>query len=175
MRFLLTFTAIQAVATIGLFLGFMNLKSQIIENDERIITAVSESNTIVTNTKTALDKMQANEQNFAPASLKPTTDDAHTVELMRAVIRMELANAQSRTAAPVPSTQSQEIMPTGEREKQRILVNNTINAHIASGSIDAGDMSNLQSEMAKLSVDDRQKILSRITKAMNAGTLKGAL
>ena len=110
----------------------------------------------------------------APASVEaPRIDE----ERLRAILREELAQehnrpvAESLPAAPSPAPYN----PSAAELQQRDLVAQQIEAYRAVGTITDAQMQELQADIAKLDAVSRKQMLSKLTRALNTGDIKGRL
>lgn len=104
---------------------------------------------------------------------KPAGEPVSEMRLRR-IIREELAaldlgNASSAAREPLPS-RSPEVA-----HYQRELVSSQIDYYSSVGQITEKQMQELQREIAVLDEAGRREMLSKLTRAMNAGRIKGHL
>jgi len=111
----------------------------------------------------------------APAPVEaPRIDEAR----LRAILREELAQehnrpvAESLPAAPSPAPPHN---PSAAELQQRDLVAQQIEAYRAVGMITDAQMQELQADIAKLDAVSRKQMLSKLTRALNTGDIKGRL
>ena len=95
---------------------------------------------------------------------------------LRSIVREELAREHNRPVAasppPVP-TQSRD--PSAAQLQQRDVVAQQIEAYRALGTITEAQMQDLQVAIAQLDAVSRRQMLSKLTRALNTGDIKGRL
>ncbi len=102
-----------------------------------------------------------------------------TLQQLRDVVRAEVRQslAESLRDRPLyPAEQSPE-MPGESLANPELAfsVSQTLEAHIAAGTMNDSDMASLQASIAQLHPDERTRILRRLVRAMNSGQLKARL
>ena len=116
----------------------------------------------------------SNEQK--PVSSPKQTNLALNGDQIRLIIRDEIKQSMqpaTRANETAPQAQSAQQLATQARARQEF--EQSFNQFVALGEIDAPEMAALQMKIARLPPQDRTRALTRLTKAMNAGDLKGAL
>ena len=91
---------------------------------------------------------------------------------LREIAREEIAAAANRTDTPSPPT---ERSATTENIVAREQVAEQIELYRSVGAIDDAQMQELQSRIAALPDPDRQRMMSALIRAMNAGEIDGRL
>jgi hypothetical protein len=97
---------------------------------------------------------------------------------LRTIIREELATQLTtlrHSDSQMPDTIAANPTDEVEYQYQLELVAQKMDVYESVGTISDTDMHNLQSEIMALNEADRVEALSRLVRAMNAGTLKGRL
>lgn len=88
----------------------------------------------------------------------------------------ELAQEHNRPVADsLPPVPAQPRNPSAAALQQRDLVPQQIEAYRAVGAITDAQMLELQADIAKLDAVSRKQMLSKLTRALNTGDIKGRL
>lgn len=95
---------------------------------------------------------------------------------LRAILREELAQEHIRPVEePIPTVPSPPRNPSTAELQQRDVVAQQIEAYRATGTITDAQMLELQADIAQLDGASRRQMLSKLTRALNAGEIKGRL
>ena len=168
MKYLIALSIIQAAA-----LGFFGLRVMKIDAQSDAIAMTVEAN--------------AKKSERGVANTHPATSAAisgPTVEEIRQIFREEIAafNDQNLTQPGPGAMRSQADNDAGvvsdaaaaaDQFHLRGAVVRDIDNYIGLGRIEPSQMADLQMKLARLPPEDRRAMLTRLTKAMNAGDLKG--
>lgn len=113
----------------------------------------------------------------SPASAPPSVEVPRIDEQrLRAILREELAQEHNRPVADsLPATPAPPHNPSAAELQQRDLVAQQIEAYRAVGTITDSQMQELQADIAKLDAMSRKQMLSKLTRALNTGDIKGRL
>lgn len=168
MKYLIALSLIQAAALV--FFGL-----RVMEIDERTegIATIVEADAI---------KSERNIDNPYPE--KASVVSGPTVEEIRQIFREEIAafNEQNLVQPSRGATLSQtdndagansDVASAADQFHLRGAVVRDIDNYIGLGRIEPSEMADLQMKIARLPPEDRRAMLTRLTKAMNAGDLKG--
>jgi hypothetical protein len=97
-------------------------------------------------------------------------------ERLRAILREELAQEHIRPMhEPIPTAPSPSRSPSTAELQQRDVVAQQIEAYRATGAITEAQMLELQADIARLDAASRRQMLSKLTRALNTGEIKGRL
>ena len=160
-----TLTILVVVQTVILLLLFGKI---IAIEDEMTPVPVDEKNTSVTDDFANIQSQRYLEDTY----LYPSENQ------LRPIIREELAaQLDVRSGPDIQMDSVIESNPTdiAERRYRRELVAQQLEYHTSVGTISDVDMQKLQAEIAKLDEAGRKEMLSRLSRALNSGGLKGRL
>jgi len=97
-------------------------------------------------------------------------------ERLRALLREELAQEHIRPVEePIPTDAVRPRTPSSAELQQRDGVAQQIEAYRATGTITDAQMQELQADIARLDAASRKQMLSKLTRALNTGEIKGRL
>lgn len=95
---------------------------------------------------------------------------------LRAILREELAQEHIRPVQePIPTDPAPPRTPSAAQLQQRDAVAQQIEAYGATGIITDAQMLELQADIAQLDAASRRQMLSKLTRALNSGEIKGRL
>jgi hypothetical protein len=114
---------------------------------------------------------------LAPAAMSaPAGASQLDEERLRAILREELAQEHIRPVQePIPTDAVRPRTPSTAELQQRDGVAQQIEAYRAAGTITDAQMQELQADIAKLDAASRKQMLSKLTRALNTGEIKGRL
>jgi hypothetical protein len=113
-----------------------------------------------------------------PAASMSSSDGASRVdeERLRAILREELAQEHIRPARePIRPDPARPHTPSTAELQQRDVVAQQIEAYRGTGTITDAQMLELQADIAQLDAASRRQMLSKLTRALNTGEIKGRL
>jgi len=96
-------------------------------------------------------------------------------ERLRSILREELAQEHNRPVAASSPAPAPPRNPSAAELQQRDLVAQQIEAYRSVGTITDAQMQELQADIAKLDAVSRKQMLSKLTRALNTGDIKGRL
>ena len=168
MKFLIALSAFQAV-----LIAFFGLRVMEIDARTNKIARIVET-----------DATQTERPRTDSYSLNSSVRNSPTIEDIRHLLREELAAleegsplAQKRRLTSERSANNTSPNGGADSAVDTIYLKDTvvrdIDSYINLGRIEPAEMSVLQTKIARLPPSDRQEMLSKLTKAMNAGDLQG--
>jgi hypothetical protein len=97
-------------------------------------------------------------------------------ERLRAILREELAQEHIRPVQePIQPDPARPRTPSPAELQQRDVVAQQIEAYRGTGTITDAQMLELQADIAQLDAASRRQMLSKLTRALNTGEIKGRL